>query len=448
MTPSFQVNFGRLTRLCMKPFSSKAIHYMTKNTQHYISHFRSYKTQILTTEQIYSEDGFMMKTQQKSTILWSISILIYLCLIYPPFILSKIASSENFIKGDAYFYHATVLSILNDGDLLLENNISAYKLNGDLAMGKHGLVPKHPILMPLVSLPFYMLFEIQGLLLFNILNCIVISILIFYINNLFFSHLVSFITTIVYATGTLFFEYVYNYSPDIFSTTLVLSGLYLILIKKMSIGVFILGLSIFAKISNAPIVLMMLIYALFIIKREKIKDTKEKSSDSEIKTILVIVMIFLISLIPFAYTNYILFDSPFITGYQRTAIEIENSEIVILTHVDKFNQPIISGILSLLFDQRTGIILTNPIIIIAMIGVFYIKTFVKHQYKVVLIILICLTQFILFAKYDEALMSHFSNRFLMTFIALSSIFTSAYFNHLIKKLSILFTESMNTNYET
>src|SRR5262245_22470029 len=84
----------------------------------------------------------------------TVIILLYLCFIYPPFILSNQVSKADFIKGDCYYYRAVIISLLEDRDLLLANNVEN-PLNGQLALGKEGLVPKHPIIMSLISIPFY-----------------------------------------------------------------------------------------------------------------------------------------------------------------------------------------------------------------------------------------------------------------------------------------------------
>src|SRR5262249_45864096 len=195
---------------------------------------------------------------------WTVVLLLYLCFVYTPFILSKGPTTLDFLPGDCKYYRAIIVSLLKDGDLLLANNVDD-PLNGQLALGKDGLVPKHPIIMPIVSIPFYLAFGDYGLLLFNIINCMILMVLIFKLNCLFFSRSTAFITTTLFATGTLFFYYTYNYSPDVFSTVLLLSGLYLVLKERFFWGAFFLGLSIFAKLPNLPLAGVILFYAGFVI---------------------------------------------------------------------------------------------------------------------------------------------------------------------------------------
>src|SRR5215470_10825414 len=116
---------------------------------------------------------------------WLVILVFYLCLIYPPLVLSDTAAQLSFFKGDCYYYRAVVVSLLQDGDLLLANNLWK-PLSGQLAIGRQGLVPKHQILMSLVSIPFYLLLKDKGLLLFNIVDCMILMALIFKLNRLFF----------------------------------------------------------------------------------------------------------------------------------------------------------------------------------------------------------------------------------------------------------------------
>lgn len=377
-------------------------------------------------------DNTEMTTHRISDRNWISAILLYLFLIYLPLIISRSDSSESFLQGDSFYYRAVIESIIKDGDLLIANNVPTDPLNGQLAIGQNGFVPKHPILLSVVSIPFYALTGTPGLLLFNMIDCMILMVLIFKLNSLFFDRLIAFITTILYATGTLFFDYAFNYSPDIFSTVLLLGGLYFILRDNYYSGTFLLGLSIFAKLPNMPLVAAILQYVGLMIWRQRANDDSNEGTRHKLMVSISIAAIFIVSLIPFAYTNNMLFGSPFVTGYQRTAVADENGQMISVDHSGKFNQPLLKGTFLSLFEPRNGILPTNPVLFLAVLGMARMK---KGQFnrKLYLIIALCLIQFLLFAKYDEWYTSHFSNRFLMTFIALSSVFTSNFFNPIIQK---------------
>jgi len=293
-----------------------------------------------------------------------------------------------------------------------------------------GLVPKHPIIMSLASMPFYVLLGTPGLLLFNIFGCIILIVLIFKLNCLFHYRLTAFVVTILYATVTLFLEYTYNYSPDIFSTVLVTGGLYLILRERFYAGAFILVLSIFAKLPNMLLVIIILLYAgMRIWKKEAADENDRHRLRSKGIITVTTALSFLLALTPFLYTNTMLFGSPIVTGYQRTAMADASGQMVLVDHTAKFNQPLLQGIYTSLFDPRNGVIPTNPVFVLALVGMARIGR-MRPQDKALLILLICLIQFTLFAKYDEWFTSFISNRFLMTTIALSSIFTGNFLSYL------------------
>ena len=365
---------------------------------------------------------------------WLVTLVFYLCLIYPPLVLSDVAANLPFLKGDCQFYRAVIVSILEDGDLLLANNVSE-PLSGQLALGTQGLVPKHPIFMSVVSIPFYLLFEDKGLLLFNIIDCMILMLLIFKLNRLFYDAPIAFATTALYATGTLFFDYVYNYSPDVFSTVFVLSGLYLVLKRKFYTGAFLLGLSVFAKVPNALLAAVIFAYASFTIFREKEAGSyiTKTSLAKKAATITVAGAIFIVGLMPLAYVNYSLFGSPFVTGYQRTAVAGHASaEILTINRATEFNRPLLKGGYFLLFDRYHGLMPTNPVLILAFLGLLLMRRN-GNDNAFYLLFTICVVQFVLFSKYQEWNSSHFSNRYLMTLVAVSSVFTSSFLKYIKHK---------------
>lgn len=359
------------------------------------------------------------------------ALIVYLCLLYFPFVLAREAAGDEAIQGDSIYYRAMIVSMLEDGDLLLANNIAGNPLDGQLALGSAGLVPKHPILMPAVSLPFYALFGDSGLLLFNILSTLALILLIFLLNALFFERWLAALTTIIYATATLFLDYAYNYSPDVFASVLLLGGLYLVLRQRMYSGALLLGLSVFAKTPNALLAGPILLYALAAIWRNHGSVPRSR----RLARMAIIAAMFLLALLPFLYTNYVLFGSPLVTGYQRAAVAGPNGQVQIDDHVAKFNQPLLHGIFQTLFDPRNGILPSNPVVLLALPGALWIGRSARRE-QLLLILALCLAQFLFFAKYDEWRASHFSNRFLMTSVALSSVFVA----NALRVLAERFTE--------
>jgi hypothetical protein len=318
--------------------------------------------------------------------------------------------------------------MLYDHDLSMQNNIgNENPLCGQLAWGRGRFRPKHPIIVPILSLPFYALFESQGLLQFNVIDTMILIILLFKLNRLFFNELISFFVAMIYATGTLFLNYVYNYSPDILSTVMVIGAIYFVFRERYYLSAVLLGLSIFAKVSNiVPAGILIAYVFIMIFKKDgSVSRGKGQLIADKVTTMIIFLLVFLVALTPLLYTNFRFFGSPFLTGYQRTAERGRGpGELQIFDHAAKFDQPFLQGAYRLLFLGKWGIIPTNPVLILGLLGVLLVRR-KENRHRYYLLMLICVAQFIFFAKYSMGWgsTSHFSNRFLMTSIALSSVFT-------------------------
>jgi hypothetical protein len=205
---------------------------------------------------------------------------------------------------------------------------------------------------------------------------------------------------------------------------LLLSGLYLVLKERFYWGAFFLGLSVFAKIPNLLLAGVILLYAGFVILREA---TEQTFISNKLIVLASTIAIFIVALIPLAYINYRLFGSPVVTGYQRTAIAGGAGQLVLMDHTSSFNQPFLKGVYLMLLDRHNGLIPTGPIILLAIPGLLLLRQ-VEDRKKIYLILTICLIQFAFFSKYDYLNATGLGNRFLMTFVALSSVFVSNFFS--------------------
>lgn len=81
---------------------------------------------------------------------------------------------HTFIRGDGVAYAYMDVSLAEDGDLYLENNLpfppGGRPESSLYALGRDGrLWPKHPPLLPLAAFPFYLALGLNGLLVFNVL---------------------------------------------------------------------------------------------------------------------------------------------------------------------------------------------------------------------------------------------------------------------------------------
>jgi hypothetical protein len=366
-----------------------------------------------------------------------IFIVLASLLIYIPYIQSFDLYQEcrNYQSGDSFWYEEIAISIIEDFDLNMENNIEPrIHVTGALAMSSGGyLVPKHSILFSIATIPFYLLFGPIGAMYFNLALIILLNVIIYAINRVFFSKNVSLITAFLFATGTIIMSYSYNYLGSVFSKVLLSLGILYVLRKRYFSAAIILGFSCFAKISNVPWVGIVFLFIFLDYIKNKVDWKQKKSILKEAIEFSSIGIIFLISLLPVLITNYFLYGGIFTTGYHRTISLDEKFNLFILDGANGFSQELGAGLYNLLFHPTLGVVEANPIIIIALIGAVMIKK-MEHQTWAIMLLIIIVGQFLLFAKWDMWYATEFGNRFLMVAIVLFSPFTGNVINVLLKKL--------------
>jgi 4-amino-4-deoxy-L-arabinose transferase-like glycosyltransferase len=353
-------------------------------------------------------------------------VLAVLSVMYLAFIALMYTIGYSFLPGDCPYYRATIVSILEDGDFLLANNVPGDLFNGQLAAGAHGLVSKHPILLPLLSLPFYALLGDWGLLLFNVLNVLIVLALIFFLVRRYYDLSIACATTLLYGTLTIFPAYSYNYSPDVLSTVLVVGGLYALLVDARTVSGTLLGLSIFAKLPNVVPVTLIACYAAYLaVTRHRASHVDAQPGTArfaEVGRAAAFGIALLAALAPLALANYHLYGSVLTNGYERTVRMDANGAILIVHHTAMFRQPLLDGTLRLIFDLHKGLLPTNPVLVLAAIGALFRVDTREHRPEFLLISAICVAQILFFGRYDEWGSSSYGNRFLMTTVALSSVF--------------------------
>jgi hypothetical protein len=312
-----------------------------------------------------------------------------------------------------------VVSIVDDGDIYIENNIGPSVINGNTALTvDNKIVPKHTVVLPFLAVPFYIAFGPFGLFIFNCVQFGLLAYLIFALNRLVFDRWISSASTATCFLGSFLLFYIPNFSPDILATVFVLGALWLIQAGRGAFGLFLGGLSLFVKIYNAiPLALLCLMYVL---------------SGGRSKTYRVFkgALATLLGLLPMFVFNSVYFGSPFIGGYNRTVDgPLADGMWSTMSHTSTFNLPIWPGLWNILFDAHAGYLSSAPIVLVGLMGcIRYL--FSKNKPRVSMFafaFLINVIYILLFAKYFYWNMSNFGNRFLMLPLALSSLFVGFLF---------------------
>ena len=158
-----------------------------------------------------------------------------------------------FLIGDCPYYRATLVSLLEDHDLDVRNNLTdeRYALPSNVARGRNGaFYPKHPILLAVAALPFYVVAGDAGLLAFNLAQLGALVLVMWIGARRYAPDWVAFAVMVWFAFGTLLRSAAYNFAPDVLSTLLVVGGVVALLHGRSLTAGALLGLSLWAKWTN------------------------------------------------------------------------------------------------------------------------------------------------------------------------------------------------------
>jgi hypothetical protein len=135
---------------------------------------------------------------------------------------------RGYLRGDSQYYYYTAVSVWQDGDLDLANQLPPplERHSTDVSLDLRGrLVPKHPIWLALAAQPLIITLGPPGALAFNFIQIILLLLVTYLVAIRYARPMASAIA--VAATGTASFipHYVWNFSPDVFVCLLLMTGL-------------------------------------------------------------------------------------------------------------------------------------------------------------------------------------------------------------------------------
>ena len=125
--------------------------------------------------------------------------------------------SGAFLIGDCPYYASATVSLWHDHDLNLENQLRGGLVvhERQVALGKGGeWYPKHPILMSIFSIPFYVAFGTAGFLIFNTLMMALLTVTLWAICRLYVSPGTATAAVALVVGGSFLRAYFYDFSAD------------------------------------------------------------------------------------------------------------------------------------------------------------------------------------------------------------------------------------------
>lgn len=314
------------------------------------------------------------------------------------------AQQRGFLIGDCPYYAATAESLALDGDWDLRNQLPGHLKDheGFFALSKdERIVPKHSTLMPILSMPFYLLFGTKGFLVFNLIQ---MFLLIWGVMLLAGGGLGARWLALAGFVTTPFLPYTYNYSPDVLGAALVVWSFVFAIHQRPIAGGLLAGLAVCAKIYLALVLLPLALLIVPLGWRQTLKCAVAAT----------------IAVAPMLLINAYLFGSPYTTGYDRDA-RITETGYAITEHYSRFNQPFFTGLSNLLFDKDIGMLRTAPLWFLWPVGIWFALRAERTRaakLRIAALTLALAVNFVFFACYDEWHASAFGNRFLFPALAI------------------------------
>jgi hypothetical protein len=200
-------------------------------------------------------------------------------------------------------------------------------------------------------------------------------------------------------------HYVWNYSPDLFATLLLMGGTLALAsgdrVREALFGGLLLAAACVAK----PPLIVFLPGSLLLRKWSR-KGTLTACAGGAVP------------FAAFGLMNFHLFGSPLITSYDRIATLV-SGHVVTVTQRSSFDLPIASGMYGQIFEAQHGLLATSPVTLVALAGIPWLVG--RRPRLAVHLVVGSLALFLLYSTYDQWNASHYGNRFLIPAVAALSV---------------------------
>ena len=334
---------------------------------------------------------------------WSLIVVVLLAVVGPR--LYFLYKPYTFLIGDCPYYAATAISILRDHDLDLRN-----QLDGGpeahawyVSQGPRGeWYSKHPILMPLLTVPLLPLFGTNAFLIENVLVLLALAVVLYELARTAVPSTAAVGGALATVLGSFLIRYDYNYSANLFASLLLSLAVLALLRDRSGAAGLLSGLACFAYTPNFVALPLLLVYAGW---RGKGRGASVFAAAAAP------------ALLAQGLLNLHMFGSMLVSPYMRI-MSLHDGQIVLHSHTGDFSNPMWEGIRGQLTDPVHGLVRTAPVLLMAVPGYgLWLRKQRNHA-------LLCLSLggllFLVFSRYIWWATSNVGNRFLMPLVALSA----------------------------
>src|SRR3989442_235166 len=202
--------------------------------------------------------------------------------------------------------------------------------------------------------------------------------------------------------GTFLRRYDYNLTPDLLAALFAALGLLLLLRGRDAGGGCVLGIAVFAKLTNLFLLPFAWVYA-FVCRRRRGLVCSTAAAAGPLGFFLVL--------------NLTLFGSPFVSSYDRNVL-LREGALTIVSHRGQFDQGLLRGLSGELFDRDHGLVPTSPVLWLALPG--FALMLRRHRREAALMLLLAEFFLFLFATYRYWASTRYGNRFLILLLVLAA----------------------------
>jgi hypothetical protein len=343
---------------------------------------------------------------------------ICLVLVYGMYVVRRLEPGFTFAKYDPGWMISAVQSIVEDRDLDLRNQLKndPNEAADQTAQGIGGQwYPLHECLMAVATVPFYLLLGIPGCLVFNVLMVILLMLIVYSLCCRHVDQQTALIAVTLTGFTTLFYDYTYSYSLDVFGALVLVIAYRLVISGKPGWGGLAWGLAVLGRTPNAvtgPA------FFVFLLLQPSIPGDAQPFP-GRLRDAALFILGSVPALAALAVGNWAMFGSPLATAYSRWQ-HFENGQAVLSSQGGAFSASLFDRLPAVLFDTKSGLFFGAPLLLLALC--FGMRPLWRRaRSEAILLSLTSLCLIALFSKYSLAVPGYPGNRYLMSVVALGAV---------------------------
>ncbi len=335
-------------------------------------------------------------------------LVLILSVVYGFYIYS-VYQPYSFLAYDPGWQATVVSSIVEDGDLDLRNQLNwDPKQAGDqTAQGINGeWFPVHEWLEPLVSVPFYLAFGPNGLLVVNVLTMLALCGGSYLLAARFASVEAAFLSALLFGLTPACIAYSYSYSIDVFGAALAIWGVILVLDRKGLPAGLVMGFAVLGRTANATIALLCSCYAVASWRQFGVRRLVGFACGATVPAYI------------FLFANNSMFGAPFTVSYARFQDYVSGS-LVSYSQTGSFSLPATRAFFDILVTGEHSLFVMHPLGFLGLLAGW--KCLQGRFPEKILLISVIAQNVIMFTCYQRGFPGSPGNRYLFVTCSIAAV---------------------------